>query len=133
MITDVNFKQKQIASLGSNVGYQGYWKNYFEPYLQGRKNRELHQMDYPNSYKNLSGVGTGLKELNKVNLINQFYNIKRSHEDQRLLDTLLKKRNPEASLKEQKRDALKTFYESRFRSSTPSTELSLLNNNSSIV
>jgi hypothetical protein len=90
---------------------------------------------HPNFYKNLSSAGTGLKRLNRNNLTNQFYNDNPSHENQTLLDTLLKKRNPEASLKEQKRDVLKTFYENRFRSSAPSTEFSLLsqNNNSSVV
>jgi hypothetical protein len=79
-ISDVDFKQKQIASLGSNAGYQKYRKDFYDKFLQGRESRTTDPKDYyniistdrfttlinqrivsdgfsakhPNSYKNLS-------------------------------------------------------------------------------
>jgi hypothetical protein len=97
----------------------------FATLINDRITSDGFSIKHPNYYKNLSNAGTGLKSLNRSNLINQFYNDKLRHEDQRLLDTLLKKQNPTAFLKEQTRDAFKTFYESRFRSSAPSSDLSL--------
>jgi hypothetical protein len=45
-ITDLDFKQKQIASFESNAGYQTYRTKYFEQYLQGRETRTTDNKAY---------------------------------------------------------------------------------------
>jgi hypothetical protein len=79
----------------------------FAKLIQDRVKTDGISTKHLTTYKNLSSGGTGLKELNRVNLINQFYNEKPGHENRALLETLLKNQNPNTSLKEQKWDAVK--------------------------
>jgi hypothetical protein len=128
MLTDFDFKQKQIASLGNNAGYQTYRKDFYDPYLKGRENRttdakeyydiisqdRLNQLikdraqsdglsaKYPKLYGSLSTGGRGLPDVDKVNFINQFYIDKPSHENRGTLDKLLTSQHPDKSYKEQK-------------------------------
>jgi hypothetical protein len=46
MRSDIDFKQKQITSLGSNSGYETYRKDYFVHYLQGREIGTANSKDY---------------------------------------------------------------------------------------
>jgi hypothetical protein len=46
ILSDLDFKQKQIASLGNNAGYYGYRTKYFESYLKGRENRSIDAKAY---------------------------------------------------------------------------------------
>jgi hypothetical protein len=39
-------KQKRIASLGNNAGYQTYKKDYYDPYFEGRIERLSTPKDY---------------------------------------------------------------------------------------
>jgi hypothetical protein len=141
MFTDEEFKEKQISSLINNAGYQTHRKNYYEPYLKGRNYYIKHianraaldgfSTKYPKFYGSLSSGGKRLKDLNKINFINKFYNDKINHEYRTLLNKLLNFQHPEQSLKQQKRDGLNAFNFGRNRANAgaPSSDLVLRENN----
>jgi hypothetical protein len=51
MFRYLDFKQKQIVSLGNNSGYQTHRKNYYESYL---KRRNDHTTDFKEYYDIIS-------------------------------------------------------------------------------
>jgi hypothetical protein len=158
MLTDFHFKQKQIATLGNNAGYQTYWKEFYDKFLKGRETHTTNPKDYyniipqhkfttqinqkatsnglstkyPKLFECISSGKKGLKELGRVKFINQFYNDKPSHEDRATLNKLLCNLYLGKSLKEHKRDSLNSFY-NKYTPCVPSTDLSLLNYNNFIT
>jgi hypothetical protein len=96
MFSDLDFKQKQITSLWSNVGYQTYRNDFYDKFLKGRENRTTNPKEYydiisqkrlndlienraksdglsakyPKFYKNLSTGGSRLSNLKTVDFIN---------------------------------------------------------------
>jgi hypothetical protein len=46
MLSDLDFKQKQIASLGSNAGYQTYKRDFYDKFLKGRNDHTINVKAY---------------------------------------------------------------------------------------
>jgi hypothetical protein len=115
-IIDLDFKQKQIASLGNNAEYhlKGRESRTTDPkefydiiqpetftkLIQDRVTSDRFSTKHPKFYKNLSSAGTGLKSLNRRDLINQFYNDNPTQENRGTLEKLVNSLHPNATLKE---------------------------------